>query len=166
MQRGSNREPLLGRESVHSYQGILSVFACCLLAGCGLRTPQIAEVWDGADGTRQLEFEIKKRIFCDLSEAVRAVNDAYSVQGRQSANQKIKNVQFLPDDWGAQVSISLQVDESTALNPGVALNTVKPNAVTSFPGEPSVTTPQSFSLGFGGTGSATATRIDKFNPYY
>jgi len=136
------------------------------MAGCGLVTPQIAEIWDGPDGTVQLEFEIKKRIFCDLGEAVRYVNDNYTVEGRQNAKQKTTKVWFLPQEWIAQVSLSLQVDESTSLNPGVALNTIQPNAVTNFPGAGSVTTPQSFSLGLGATASATATRIDKFNPSY
>jgi hypothetical protein len=144
----------------------VGLITCCTLVGCGATVPEIAEVWDGQDGTRQLEFEIKKRIFCDLSEAVRYVNDAYSVDTRQSAKDKVRRVQFIPNEWGAQVSLSFQVDESTALNPGIAQNTVYPNAITNFPGQGSVTTPQSFSLGLGGTASSTATRIDKFNPYY
>jgi hypothetical protein len=62
--------------------------------------------------------------------------------------------------------LSLQVDESSALNPGVTLNRVLPNAVTVFGKGSSVTTPQSFNLGLGGTLSSTATRTDKFDPYY
>jgi hypothetical protein len=143
----------------------VGLIASLTLAGCGTTVPEIAEVWDGADGTRQLEFEIKKRIFCDLSEAVRYVNDTYSVDTRQSAKDKVRRVDFIPKDWGAQVSLSFQVDESTTLNPGIALNSVYSNAISSFPNG-NVTTPQSFSLGLGGTASSTATRIDKFNPYY
>jgi hypothetical protein len=40
------------------------------------------------------------------------------------------------------------------------------NAVQTFGVGNTVTTPQSFSLGFGATLSSTATRIDKFNPQY
>jgi hypothetical protein len=64
--------------------------------------------------------------------------------------------------------LSLQVDETSGLNPGVAWNQVLPNATTVFgPGAAgTVTSSQSFSLGLGGTVSSTATRVDKFDPYY
>jgi hypothetical protein len=143
-----------------------SLVAVCILTGCAIGVPDIKEVWDSPEGTRQIEFEIKRRIFCDLGAAVRNVNSQYRVESRKSAKDKLKRRLFIPADWGAQLSLSLQVDESTSLNPGVALNTTKPNAVTTFVGFPPVTTPQSSSLGFGGTLSSTATRVDKFNPYY
>jgi len=41
-----------------------------------------------------------------------------------------------------------------------------PNAINAFGPGNTVTTAQSFSLGFGGTLSSTATRIDTFNPYW
>jgi uncharacterized membrane protein YgcG len=157
------------------------------LTGCGTVVPNIAEPWDGArdigeqregdltgkttampiSATAQIEFEIKKQIYCELKAAVQTV-DWYS--------RNTGNVQLLPHDWGASVSISLQVDESTALNPGVALNVAMANATSTFGvvqkvgnttiTPPMTSTPQSFSLGFGATISSTATRIDKFDPYY
>jgi hypothetical protein len=154
------------------------------LSGCGTVVPDIGERWDGVkdipeqttkDGepwsapisaTAQIEFEIKKQIYCELKAAVQSV-EVYS---------KFGSVSLLPHDWGASVSISLQVDESTALNPGVALNVAMANAVSTFGVvqkvgnttivPPTTSTPQSFSLGFGATVSSTATRIDKFDPYY
>src|SRR5262249_15293711 len=78
--------------------------------------------------------------------------------------KKIKK-QIIPNDWGAQVSLLLQVDESTALNPGIAITKPLENAITHF-SNGNVTTPQSFSMGLGGTLSSSATRIDKFDPYY
>jgi hypothetical protein len=164
----------------------LCVFALLAggLSGCGTVIPSVGEIWDGAkdipeqttkDGepwsapisaAAQIEFEIKKQIFCELKAAVQSVK-AYS---------KFGSVTLLPDDWGASVSISLQVDESTALNPGVALNVAMANAVSTFGvvqkvgnttiTPPTTSTPQSFSLGFGATVSSTATRVDKFDPYY
>jgi hypothetical protein len=145
----------------------------CLTTGCGAMVPDIKEIWDKdipsdpatnrppVPGAGQIEFEIKKRLFCDLKDAVQKVNNYYVETSKTGAKRRL-----IPLDWGALVSLSLEVDESSALNPAVALNTVLPNAVTNFPGLPSVTTPQSFSLGFGGAISSTATRIDKFNPYY
>ena len=72
----------------------------------------------------------------------------------------------IPLDWIAQISLSFQVDESSALSPGVTLNTTLPNAVKVFGPQSSVSVSQSRSVGFGGTLSSTATRIDKFDPSY
>jgi hypothetical protein len=155
------------------------------LAGCGTVVPNIGEAWDSAkdvpekikDGkivhmpisaTAQIEFEIKKQIYCELKAAVQTV---------QYYNDNTDNtVPLIPHDWGASVSLSLQVDESTALNPGVALNVPMASAMSTFgvvqgAGKtiitpPTTSTPQSFSLGFGATISSTATRNDKFDPYY
>jgi hypothetical protein len=163
--------------------------ACALLAssltGCGTVVPNIGEAWDGAkdvpeeirDGkvvhmpisaTAQIEFEIKKQIYCELKAAVQTV--------QWYNNHTDNTVPLIPHDWGASVSLSLQVDESTALNPGVALNVAMANAMNTFGVvekvgsttimPPTTSTPQSFNLGFGVTLSSTATRNDKFDPYY
>jgi hypothetical protein len=150
------------------------------LMGCGLTVPDIKEVWDAdkpADpqtqspripGTAQIEFEVKKRVFCELGDAVKYVNQ-FSVQSGSSPSTLKPFAKYvIPLDWIAQISLSFQVDESSALNPGVTLNTVLPNAVKIFsPGSSgTVVTSQSRMLGLGGTLSSTATRIDKFDPSY
>lgn len=147
---------------------------CCALFGCGLAVPDIKEVWDAdrsadADspripGTAQIEFEIKKHVFCELEKAVKYVN-TFPVTESPSPT-KLKRVASgpIPLDWIAQVSLSLEVDKSSALNPGLTLSTTLPNAVKTFGVGNTVTTPQSRSLGFGATLSSTATRIDKFDP--
>jgi hypothetical protein len=68
--------------------------------------------------------------------------------------------------WAAQVTLNLTVVENSALTPGVALNSIFRSATTAFPGAATVTTPQSFSLGIGGTASSTATRNDKLNMFF
>src|ERR1700722_16591455 len=147
--------------------------ACVLLAAtladCGTVVPNIAEPWHrGKDNndvvdsqghrvipvsaTAQIEFEIKKQIYCELKAAVQTVD----YWQRTTEN----TTDLLPHDWGASVSITLQVDESTALNPGLALNVPLANATSTFgvvqgAGKtimpPTTSTPQSFSLGFGAT---------------
>jgi hypothetical protein len=152
------------------------VVAALGLTHCGIAVPDIKEAWDAdrpADpatgqpaisATAQIEFAIKKRVYCDLKKAVKAVNEN-SVTNR-TADGRVVTTRPLPDSWGAQVSLSLQVDETSALNPGVAFNQVMPNAINAFGPGNTVTTAQSFSLGFGATLSSTATRIDTFNPYW
>lgn len=130
------------------------------LGACGLSVPDIKEAWDAdrpanqitgepkISGTAQIEFEIKKRIYCDLKEAVQAVNSIEVSTGPYDKLGAPKKG-IIPPKWGVQISLSLQVDESSALNPGLTFDEL----ISS-----------SFSLGLGGTLSSTATRIDKFNP--
>ena len=153
-----------------------------LLVGCGLSVPRIQEIWDsdiagvpGANGapelsgSAQIEFEVQRRVFCELKDAVRTAQ-IYSPQRSAGIKGKKTTVQpgLIPSDWGALIALSLQVDESSSLTPGVTLNTVLPNNTKVFgPGSSgTVTTSQSRNVGFGATLSSTATRIDKWNPSY
>ncbi|MBR0793752.1 hypothetical protein JQ631_32120 [Bradyrhizobium manausense] len=159
-------------------KALSAIVGCITLGACGLANPQISETWDAdypgdpatltppVSATAQIEFEIKKRIYCELKAAVYKANhfpvmESDSVGGKQ--NVKMKSL--IPSDWSAQVALSLQVDETTSLSPGVTFNKVLEDAVTTF-GVQTVTTSQSFNLGLGGTLKSTATRIDKFNPEY
>jgi hypothetical protein len=153
-----------------------------VVAGFGTAVPDIKEFWDrdkppapgapvGVPGAAQMEWEIKKRIFCDLKEAVKAANSIPFKSGTPN-RLTVKRPGLIPVNWGAQISSSLQVDETSSLNPVLTLNTTYP-AVISYPATKTalgaisaVTTPQSFGLGFGATLSSTATRTDKFDPYY
>lgn len=166
-----------------------------LFSGCGLRTPDIAEPWDQDippgtlnedqklkwSATAQVEYEIRKRIYCDLKEAVQEANKLQPSVGNRYR-------QLLPNDWGAQLSISLAVEELTDLNPGVALRTPIHNGIVNFAGQylgpstisgaglltglPAAQTygplavGQNYALGLGGKLSSTATRTDSFNPYW
>jgi hypothetical protein len=151
-------------------------FAAALIAtglsGCGLSVPQIGEVWDPdfpgdpAGGTptitatSQIEYEIKRKIYCELSYAVEQVE-------RIQENGKLP----IPDSWGIQMQLSLEVDESVSLSPGVTFTQLLPNVMKIFGVFPnksvnSVSVAQSFSLGFGGVLSSEALRTDKFNAYY
>jgi hypothetical protein len=146
-------------------QALAALSALAGLGGCGLSVPDIKEVWQGADATRKIEFEIKKRVYCDLKNAVAAIDKKYMYQAEDRKTGIKTTQQFLPDDWGVQISLLLQVDESTSFNPGVALTTPFANGITKF-SNGNVTTPQSYSLGLGATASSISTRIDKFNPFY
>jgi len=114
--------------------------------------------------TAQIEYEIKQKVYCELSYAVQQV-------------QKVPNGSHqkppIPDGWGVQMQLSLEVDESVSLSPGVTFTQLLPGImkvfgvfqVSKFPLN-SVSVAQSFSLGFGGTLSRDADRTDKFNTYY
>lgn len=150
---------------------VAASFLGTVLSGCGILVPDIKEVWDAdkpetektqeVPGAGQIEWQVKTRIFCELEEAVQLVNAKY--------HEKIGSTSvpyIIPLDFLAQISLSFQVDESSALNPGVVLTQALPNVSQVFGPGNTVTSSQSRSLGFGGTLSSTATRIDKFNPSY
>ncbi len=156
---------------------IAALLVAASLAGCGLTVPNISEPWDQdippnlkllpndkLTATAQIEFEIKKRVYCDLKNAVLDAEKIYYGEGKNEVT-RVKNG-FLPLDWGAETSLSLQVDEAITLNPGVTITQVMPNAIKAFGVGNTVTTPQSFNFGFGGNLSSTATTIDKFDSYY
>jgi hypothetical protein len=120
-----------------------TIAVCCGVSGCGLSVPDIKEIWDTdlpADpytqrlklpGAAQIEWEIKKRIYCDLRRAVRDVSNVPVTEGPYGTVVK-KQQGLIPGDWQAQVSLTLQVDEASSLTPGVAWNQVLPNQTTKF----------------------------------
>jgi hypothetical protein len=140
------------------------------LCGCGLTVPQVGEIWDGdypGDGastprltaTAQIEYEIKQKVYCELRYAVQ---EAEKVPVERDG----KRFPLIPYGWGVQLQLSLGVDESIALNPGLSFAQLYPNVVKVFGVSNSVTTAQSFTLGLGATLSSEALRTDKFNTYY
>lgn len=139
------------------------------LSACGLTVPQVGEFWDrdypgdptkGTRGaptltaTAQIEYEIKQKVYCELRYAVQYVDPVGVLP------------HLIPDGWGVQMQLSLEVDESIALTPGLSFTQLYPNVVKIFGVSNSVTTAQSFSLGLGGALSSEALRTDKFNTYY
>src|SRR5689334_22068127 len=129
----------------NAWVGALGLSLVCVgLAGCGVSVPNIAEVWDAdrpanpvtgelrISATAQIEFGIKKKVYCELKDAVKAVNDIPFQAGPSSRKLGPERKGILPREWGAQVSLSLQVDESAALSPGVTLNQPMANAISVF----------------------------------
>lgn len=139
------------------------------LCGCGLTVPEVGEFYDRdypgdppgvgktplLTATAQIEYEIKQKVYCELRNAVQKAEKVPVDRGL-----------LIPDGWGVQMQLSLEVDESIALNPGLSFTQLYPNVVKVFGVGNSVTTSQSFSLGLGGSLSSQSFRTDKFNTYY
>jgi hypothetical protein len=114
-------------------RGAFAGVASLMMAACGFAVPDIKEAWDTdrpanpatgepkISGTAQIEFEIKKRVYCELKEAVQAVNTIEVATGSYE-KPGVKRKGPIPLEWGVQVSLSLQVDESSALNPGLTFD--------------------------------------------
>jgi hypothetical protein len=114
--------------------------------------PDHQEFWGTPNDTQIKVNKIAGQVRCEL---IRAVGSAMADDPRL----------IWLAGWGAQVTLTLTVDEKSVLSPTVALNKVLPNAITSFPNG-DVTTPQSFTLGLGGTLSSDATRTDKVTMFF
>lgn len=129
------------------------------LAGCGTFVPGFGEFYDTVPPENLID-AIVSHVHCEIKSQVQfLILDDYDVAKERHpvTGQLLKRRLAWFDDWAAQVTLTLTVEEKSSLNPGVTLNTVLPNAVTSFPNGP-VNSPQSFNLGFGIGGTATATR--------
>jgi hypothetical protein len=145
-----------------------------LLAACGLTVPQIGELWDDESGkpALNLEKEIKEKVYCELQNAVYHVNneiDKILVDETDPKTGKLikKFYPQLPEAWGVTLTLTLTVEELSALNPGVTFNTPIIPGTTYFPGKLSITNnAQAYNFGLGGTLSSDATRTDKFTFFY
>jgi hypothetical protein len=139
-----------------------------VLGGCGTLVPEIEEFWGNPADVSVKVNAIAGQVQCELREAV--------VYLLEEDRRIAKLNQRLPDGtldlklqclkhWSAQVNLTLTILESTAFNPGVALNVPLNNANIRY-GTTTVTIPQSYSFGLGGTLSSNATRVDTITDIY
>ena len=106
-------------------------------------------------------------VACDVIKSVREVllkDQDNAVSAAALGYKEPPQLNWLKN-WAAQLTFTLTVDEKSQLNPGIALNEVLPNAVTTFAGHPSVRTGQTFSLGLAAAYSSDATRKETLTLY-
>ena len=123
------------------------------IGGCGTFIPYMSEITDAPEGLLEaggaLEKNIKLQVYCELKAAVLAVttpdNPYYMAIFRKGFYWPA-----LPDDWGVEFTLTLQVEESSSVNPSVIW----------------AASPPTFAVGASATASSTATRIDKFTSFY
>ncbi len=155
--------------SILSICKIALVFALSgSVAGCGTYVPDIQEAWDkpGTNPTPiPLESDIKQAVYCDIRKAVLAV---FSQESGLSHLNNLTPPAGMPDfiDYGVLVTLTLTIDETSSISPGAVLNTPMAPATSYFANKVTVSTPQMFNLGLGGSLSSHATRIDKFSFFY
>jgi hypothetical protein len=120
------------------------------LFGCGLYVPEIQEFPGTSVDGQLLVQAIVRSVHCEVRNAITYVLD----QDRKLAplNGGFRSAQWL-ENWGAELTLTLQIEEKTLLNPTAAW--VPHTALTSL-----------FTLSGGLNASSDATRIDKLNFYY
>jgi hypothetical protein len=142
-----------------------SIFAALMLSaavgGCGLFVPEknafSPDTIDnnGISTGGKYEDVIVQHIFCEVAHGVAlAYNNLYVVDKGQK-----KKLEWLKA-WGTAVTLTLTVQDSDGLNPGVAVSAPFKNVVKTFAPGNAVTLGQSTSVGFGATGSASASRTE------
>jgi len=134
-----------------------AVFACALTS-CGTFVPDFAEFYDTVPPEDLID-AIVSHVHCEVKSQVEFIilDDFERTEVDLGTGQRFERKLKWLDDWGAQVMLTLTVDEKTTLSPGVTLNKVLPNVVTPF-SNGNVTSPQSINISFGAGGSADATR--------
>ncbi len=108
---------------------------------------------------------IVKGVYCELEDAVSSIlkedNDAFGEQG----HGKDFKADWLKK-WGAQITLTLTVDEASEFNPGITFKQPITPAAVGFPGVDLSSVGQSFAFGVGGRVGASAKRMDKINLYF
>jgi hypothetical protein len=141
---------------------LLKMSLAGLLGGCGLAVPDHQEFWGTSSDVQDRVNNIANQVRCELRQSVGHLID--SDEQLAAAQHTQPHLTWLAN-WGAQVTLTLTIEEKSALNPGVSLNTPRENATSAFPSG-KVTTSQSFALGFGGNVSSDATRTSKLSFFY
>jgi hypothetical protein len=130
---------------------IPALLGALTLAGCGTYVPEIRDFPNNGTSAQnnQLVQAILVSVRCEIQDAVTKVINADLESGRINGSFA---AQFLRG-WGAQVALTLQLEEKSAINPNGVYAPLTP--LTSL-----------FTLSAGFEASADATRIDKVNYKY
>jgi hypothetical protein len=121
-----------------------------LLTGCGTYVPEIVDFPARSRDSNLLVTAILQSVHCELVNAVKGtIDDAARSEPTVSGRS---NAEWLKH-WGAQVTLTLTLEEKTTINPSGVLTPISP--VSSI-----------FTLAGSLLGSADATRTDAVNYYY
>jgi hypothetical protein len=130
-----------------------------LVGGCGSVVPGFGEFYDTVP-PESLVDAIVGHVHCEIKSQVQfLILDDYDrvLYGPSLTGKPLTRRLAWLDDYAAQVILTLTVEEKSTISPGVTLNTVLPNAVSTF-SSGNVTTPQSSSVALGASGSVDGTR--------
>ncbi len=130
----------------------------CVLSGCGAFVPEFGELYDTAVPDALID-AIVSHVHCEVKSQIEflILDDIEIARNDIASGLPAKRHLKWLDDWGAQLSLTLTVQEKTTLSPGVTLNKVLPNATSVFTSG-NVSTSQLETISLGATGSTDATR--------
>lgn len=125
------------------------------VSGCGTYVPEIQDFGNSAPGDishagQVYVRDIVENVRCNVSKAIR---DLYDQEATIPDGRGLKDIAFL-NDWGAQITLNLTVDEQGAVSPTGNLTPI---------GQPKNWI---FNLGLGASISSEAQRVDKVSYIY
>jgi hypothetical protein len=133
------------------------------LSGCGLYvpaydlfTPDTPDQPGEPSPQGKVESDTVAHIRCEIGNALVDILNAPNL------GPKVKWLK----DWGTTATVKLTVDEMSNLTPGASYFTPFENSIHVFPKGGNVITPTNFTLGFGASGSAHATRLETITYTY
>jgi hypothetical protein len=133
------------------WRALALVSAVGAVSGCGTFVPSIQEIPGDSAAGQALVQAIVQNVTCEVQNAVNAVIRE-DVEDYQSGFSQSRKTAWL-DDWGIQLTLTLNIVESSSLNPVVKWTPPSPVDLV-------------FSLGTGATVSSEATRENKLKSYY
>jgi hypothetical protein len=165
---------------IWNFKSLVALALALPLEACGLRVPEIGEPYE-SEATKVNKMNlIKSQVKCELKRAVQEV--IWEDRDQAEQNHRSRGLTWL-EAWSAKASLTLTAKETTALNPGLSFITPLHNGITNFAGEyvPGVTplpsivstmtpsylpSPQSYTMGIGGTASSEADLEHKSEFFY
>jgi hypothetical protein len=120
------------------------------VGGCGLVVPEIEDFPGGPADGQALVQAITTSVHCEVADAVRYVIDQDIADAKQFHQKRSATWLY---NWGAQIALTLTVEEKSGLNPTAVWTPLSPPSSI-------------FTLAGSATLSADATRTDKVNYYY
>ena len=119
--------------------------AAVSLSACGTITPRIDPSFDDEYKAGFFISQVVNNVRCQLGNAV--------IQAEHGPNPPWLK------DWAAEITLNLNISEKTGVSPGITATSIFPSVVNKFTNGTTVTSPQSFTFGLGGSYTQTATRI-------
>lgn len=141
-----------------STKGWLVSLVAVVLTGCGTVVPDIQEFWGTREDAAKKVTAISGQVVCELRRAVQTVlaedrERPVIIQPDPSAPPiQIQHLDWFEQGWGVQVTLNLNIVESSGVAPGVSF-------IRNWGS-------QSFTAGLGGSLNSTATRTDKLNMFF
>jgi hypothetical protein len=138
-----------GRASRHAFSALSgALLISSTLAGCGTYVPEIQENPLNPPGGQLLVKAIVNSVHCAVKNAV---IEALGPKG--VPQNKSQQLGAFMNKWGAQMALTLTVEEKSTLSPVAVVTPLSPASAI-------------FTLGLGATASADATRKETLNFYY
>ncbi|MHC2332848.1 hypothetical protein [Bradyrhizobium sp. USDA 4454] len=130
------------------------------VSGCGTIVPDIQEFWGTPNDAADKVEQISAQVVCELRRAVQRVlwedrhrDTVFISSSVAPPPPPVQHLDWFEQTWGVQVTLNLNIAENSGVAPGVSFIKNWSNS-------------QSFTAGFGGTLSNTATRTDKLNMFF